>query len=58
MDHKTSWCAQAASWVTVAVGGITLEKFAVLVGISTSIGTFIVNWYYSKKRAERDADQD
>lgn len=51
-DKGTSWAAQFASWVTAVFGVITLEKFAVIVGICTSVGTFAVNWYYAKKRAE------
>ena len=52
MEHRASWTAQCASWLTVVTGWITLEKFAVIVGIATSLGTFLVNWYYAKKKAE------
>lgn len=54
MEKHTSWAAYAASWLTVFFGGITLEKFAVMVGIATSLSTFAVNWYYAKRKAERD----
>lgn len=53
MEKHTTWATQFVSWLTVVLGGITLEKFAVVVGIATSLGTFAVNWYYAKKKAER-----
>ena len=53
MDKHTSWVAHTTGWLTAFFGGITLEKFAVMVGIATSLGTFAVNWYYAKKKAER-----
>jgi hypothetical protein len=54
LENKlTSWFAHAAGWVTAVFGSITLEKFAVIVGIATSLGTFAVNWYYARKKAQR-----
>ena len=52
-----SYLAHAAGWLTTVLGGITLEKFAVIVGITTSLGTFAVNWYYARKKAKRDEQQ-
>ena len=51
-----SYLAHAAGWMTTVLGGITLEKFAVIVGIGTSLGTFAVNWHYARKKAQRDAE--
>lgn len=54
MENKiSSYLAHAAGWLTAFFGSITLEKFAVLVGIATSLGTFAVNWYYARKKANR-----
>lgn len=53
MEKHTSALAQAASWLTALLGGITLEKFAVIVGIATSLGTFAINWYYKRLEARR-----
>ncbi len=54
MEKHTSSVAYAAGWLTAFFGGVTLEKFAVMVGIATSIGTFVVNWYYARKKADRN----
>lgn len=51
MENKSSYLAYWASWITTLLGGITLEKFAVMVGIATTLGTFVVNWYYARKKA-------
>lgn len=54
MENKiSSYVAHATGWLTAFFGSITLEKFAVLVGIATSLGTFAVNWYYARKKANR-----
>lgn len=57
MEKHTSAVAQVASWFTVLMGGITLEEFAMIVGILTSLGTFAVNWYYARKKAQ-NANKD
>ncbi len=54
MEKHTSVVAHVTGWLTAAFGGLTLEKFAVIVGIATSLGTFAVNWYYAKKKAAKD----
>lgn len=54
LENKiTSGIAHASGWFTAFVGSVTLEKFAVIIGIATSIGTFAVNWYYARKKAQR-----
>lgn len=57
LDKHTSLWSYFTGTLTAVMGGITLEKFAVLVGIATSIGTFLVNWYYKRQEARR-AKQD
>lgn len=54
MEQRSSVIAHTAGWLTTFLGGLTLEKFAVIVGIATSVGTFLVNWYYARKRATKD----
>lgn len=59
MENKPSVFSYIASWLTVFLGGLTLEKFAVLVGIATALATFFINWYYRAKadaRGERNAE--
>lgn len=50
--HSSLWAYLAAAG-TAVFGGITLQEFAVWVGIITTIGTFIVNWYYKEREADR-----
>ena len=37
-----------------AVSALTLQDWALIVGIATSVGTFLVNWYYKARRNGRD----
>ena len=55
MEKYSSWNAHLAGWMTAIFGGVTLEKFAMIIGILTSLGTFLVNLYYKRLEAERDA---
>ena len=46
------YSAQLSYWVAsmvTAAGALTLQDWAVLVGILVAIGTFFVNWYYKRK---------
>lgn len=38
---------------TTSLGAMTLEKWALFVGIICTIGTFILNWYYKYKEHKR-----
>lgn len=42
------------SGIGTAVSTLTLQDWALVVGIATSVGTFLVNWYYKAKRDGRD----
>lgn len=55
MKDKASWCAYLSSGWGVLMG-LTVQEFALWVGIITGLGTFLVNWYYkAKEDARRDA---
>ena len=39
-------------------GTLTLNDVAMIVGITTGLGTFLVNWYYKRKEDKRlEADR-
>lgn len=49
--HSSVW-AYFASACTAVFGGLTLQDAALWIGIITTIGTFIVNWYYKEREAD------
>lgn len=51
--HSSLWAYLAAGFATV-FGGFTLQDVALWVGIITAIGTFVVNWYYKEREADRE----
>ena len=52
MDRLTTPLAYSTSG-TLMVCGFTLSDLALLVGILTGLGTFIINWYYKAKDDKR-----
>lgn len=52
--HSSLWAYLTAAG-TAVFGGITLQEFAVWIGIITTLGTFILNWYYKAQTAKREA---
>ena len=52
MDRLTTPLAYSTSG-TLMVFGFTLSDLALLVGILTGLGTFIINWYYKAKVDKR-----
>lgn len=48
---KQSLCAYITSAWTVFVG-LSLNEFAILVGIFTALATFCINWYYKHKESK------
>ena len=50
--HSSAW-AYLAALGTALFGGVTLEHIALWVGIITTIGTFLVNWYYKAREDDR-----
>ena len=49
MDKHTSNASYITSVCTAVAGGVTLQEFALVIGIVATIGTFLVNWYYKHK---------
>ena len=53
MESKSSPISYIAGVFTATFGSLTAQEFAIWVGIATTIGTFLVNWYYKAKEARR-----
>ena len=54
--------ASSVSYITggslFSWGTLTLNDVAMIVGIATGLGTFLVNWYYKRKEDKRmEADR-
>ena len=53
MESKSSPISYITGVFTATFGSLTAQEFAIWVGIATTIGTFLVNWYYKAKEARR-----
>ena len=53
MESKSSPISYITGIFTATFGSLTAQEFAIWVGIATTIGTFLVNWYYKAKEARR-----
>lgn len=51
VERHTGVVAYLTAGLTAALGGLTLQDWALLTGMATALGTFLVNWWY--KRLER-----
>ncbi|CAI0828725.1 phage holin [Serratia fonticola] len=49
MEKYSSHASFSVAWVLAVVGAMTLQDWAVLIGILLGICTFSVNWYYKRK---------
>lgn len=49
MDKHWSLPAYITAGLTAFAGWINLEKAAVLIGIATALGTFVLNWFYKHR---------
>ncbi|MGC4125035.1 phage holin [Enterobacter sp.] len=49
MDKYSSHASFSMAWLITAAGAMSLQDWAVLIGILLGIGTFAVNWYYKRK---------
>lgn len=48
--------AYISSWITTAIGGLTLQELAIWVGIMSTAGTFLLNtWMKVKEQKRNDA---
>ena len=54
-DKYSGPAAYAWGVFTAALGALSLDQWAVLIGIVCTIGTFAVNWYYKRKEFQLKA---
>ena len=54
--HSSVW-AYLTSLCTALFGGVTLQDVALWVGIITTFGTFLVNWYYKAREDDRAEEE-
>lgn len=48
-EKYSSPFAYAWGFITATLGVMSLDQWAVLIGILCTVGTFVVNWYYKRK---------
>lgn len=53
MEKFTNGAALGAGTTTTIFGALSLNDWALIVGIACTIGTFIINWYYREKDFRR-----
>lgn len=49
MEKHSSFVAYFTSGSLFGTGAMTLNDVAMIVGIITGVGTFVVNWWYKRK---------
>ncbi|EFE7778055.1 phage holin family protein [Escherichia coli] len=52
MDKIREWLSYWFGGLTTMGGVLSLNDWAVIIGITCTIGTFGVNWYYKRKERE------
>ncbi|HBL6967357.1 TPA: phage holin family protein [Morganella morganii] len=50
--------AYAWGFIAAAFGVMSLDQWAVLIGIICTVGTFAVNWYYKRKEFLRKTGEE
>ncbi len=56
MQRNSTTLAYIISWITTAIGGLTLQELAIWVGILSTAGTFLLNvWVKIKEQKRNDA---
>lgn len=53
MEKYASPTAYSTGVFTALFGSMTLSDIALVVGIATTFGTFVINWYYKAKDDKR-----
>ncbi|ENN8378260.1 phage holin family protein [Providencia alcalifaciens] len=48
-EKYSSPFSYALGVITTAAGALSLDQWAVIVGILCTVATFFVNWYYKRK---------
>lgn len=49
MVEPTSKASYVASGLLTALGALSINEIATVIGIILAVGTFAVNWYYRRK---------
>ncbi len=49
MDKYSSGSSYWFGGITTMLGALSLNEWAVLIGIICTVGTFVVNWHYKRK---------
>lgn len=52
MDKIREWLSYWVGGLTAMGGVLSLNDWAIIIGIACTIGTFVVNWYYKRKERE------
>ncbi|HAG0868420.1 TPA: hypothetical protein G8127_004875 [Salmonella enterica] len=50
MDKIREWFSYSFGGLTAMGGILSLNDWAVIIGILCTVGTFGINWYYKRKR--------
>lgn len=53
MEKFTNGAAVGAGTTTTLFGALSLNDWALVIGIACTIGTFIINWYYRDREFRR-----
>ncbi|HHQ4306210.1 TPA: phage holin family protein [Serratia fonticola] len=52
MDKAREWLSYWVGGITAMGGVLSLNDWAMIIGIACTVGTFGVNWYYKRKERE------
>ncbi|WP_347254372.1 phage holin family protein [Leminorella grimontii] len=55
MDKYSTGSAYGWGAFTAMLGALSLNDWALVIGIGCTIGTFVVNWHYKRKEFELKA---
>lgn len=58
VHDKTGTGSYIGSAIATMIGAMTLDQWAVAVGIALGIGTFAVNWYYKRRASVAQIEAD
>ena len=49
MSHTSSSIAMGTGSATAMFGALSLNDWAIIIGIVCTVGTFAINWHYKQK---------
>ena len=58
VQDKTGFTSYLGSFIATAIGALTFEEWAVMVGILLGLATFAVNLHYKRKLANAQIKAD